>query len=200
MGKVLTVLCALCLLLVVLRAEAIAEHYRYIDENGTIHATDAFYKVPAKYQDQVKVTKEETRTDGMTPGLGHALTAREFSMDTWYDYGSMPFYERWCLLALAGTKDLWAVLRTMKIWLFLGGCLLLVGFLYTFQVIDRRATKVLILFTITAMVGTAMFYKYVKAVELNSKTLLHKVSNLQNINRERQVKMMAILNSVDREP
>lgn len=184
------------LLLFSMAQEAMCAYYKYVDDKGVIHLTDSLQNVPAKYRPSVKKVNVDSGTDGAAPTLNAALRADAYSTDSWFDYSSMPFYERWFLLARAGYLDLIPILKEMGGWIGIALMVLGLFYFYIFKVFDSSIKKGTMAMLVLSVIVFGLFYKYVRVVEGHSKALQCKIREQRDMNAERQRQMLDLLEAV----
>lgn len=180
-------------------AEAVEKMYKYADDRGAVHVTDNYGNIPERYRSSAKEVKVDNRAYGYTPSVDEAIGSEKYSTNAWFDYGSMPFYERWFLLARAGFIDITPILKIMAPWIGLASFVFAASFFLIFRVFETPAKKGAILMLVLAVVGSGLFIKYVRVVQSQSESLVRKVRQLRNVDAERQKRLIGVLESVSDE-
>jgi len=199
MVKMFCVMAVACMLVATLAVEARSELYKYVDNKGVVHVTDNYANVPEKYRKSAESVNVDNRTSGYTPSVEAAIGSEQFSADAWFDYGNMPFYERWFLLARAGFIDIVPILRAMGPWLGLATFIFLSAYFIVFKVLEVPAKRVAIMSLVLILLAAGLFYKYIDIVKGQSSVLLRKVRKAQGMSTEHQNKTIGVLDAVSGE-
>jgi hypothetical protein len=173
--------------------------YKYVDEKGSVHATDSYGNIPEDYRSSAKDIRVDSRTYGYTPSVNEAIGSERFATDAWFDYRKMPIYERWFLLARAGFMDIVPIFKAMVPWMGLFLFVLISAYFMIFKVFSAPAIRGSILMLVFVLATGGLFFKYIRVVEGQSKSLVQKVRRMRNADAERQKRMLGVLESVQRE-
>jgi len=188
-----------CLLLTAILGEAMAGMYKYVDEKGSVHVTDNYGNIPEQYRSFAKEVMVDSRSYAYTPSVGEVLGSERYGTGAWFDISSMPIYERWFLLSRAGLIDIKPVLKVMSPWIGLALGLLTAAYFVIFKFFETPAKKGAMVMLVIVVVGGGLFYKYIRVVEGQSRSLARKVHQMRNINAERQRMILGVLESVPEE-
>ena len=199
MVKNIYLMAAVCMLVAILAGEARCEIFRYVDDKGVVHVTDNYANVPEKYRKSTERVNADNRTSGYTPSIGTAIGSEQFSADAWFDYGKMPFYERWYLLARAGFVDIVPILKAMGPWAGLATFIFLSVYFIVFKVLEVPAKRVAVMTLVFVILAAGLFYKYIDIVKDHSSVLLQKVRHAGGMSTEHQQRTLGVLDAVSGE-
>jgi len=163
-----------------------------------VHVTDNYGNVPEKYRSSSEEIKVDRRTYGYTPSVGEAIGSESYSTDSWFDYGKMPAFERWFLLARAGFLDLTPILKAMSPWIGLAFFVLAAFYFLIFKVFEAPAAKGAMLLLALILVLGGTFFKYIRVVEDHRNDLIQAARQARGMDVEKQGKIIGVLESVDR--
>lgn len=200
MRRVLLAVAMVYVTLFFIVAAAHADYYMYEDDKGTVTLTDDINKVPLQYRGVMNTLKPgEARTQGYVPTISEAIEAGKFGTDSWYDYGSMPFYERWVLLARAGYMDLVPMLKSMSAWIALSIVILGCLWFFIFKVFEQPRWRGLCMFLVLGFVSCGLFYQYLAVVQSRSQALILTIRKAREVNEESRRKLIGVLESIETE-